>query len=228
MTVENPNFVSLSEFDSRLIITSHYAGDTNFVGTPIAGYSSLDKAMLSTKAAEALSKAQDLFAEDGYKIVVYDGYRPSKAAAAFYAWSQDATQTQMREWFYPHLDKKTLFDRGFLARRSTHSRGCAIDMSLVKDDNPINEYAPTKRVLSDGTEFTFLRDGTVDMGTHFDFFGDASFTENTTIPTKAMQNRLYMCQVMHECGFKNFYKEWWHFSFLNEEYPDQYFDFDIN
>ncbi len=224
----SPEFVSLRTFDPRLIITSHYAGTSNFVGRPISGYASLQDAMLSKQAALSLIKAQDIFAEDGYRIVIYDAYRPRKAAMEFFEWSQDKTDNLMREWFYPHLDKKTLFDLGFLARSSTHSRGCAVDMSIIKDNNTIYDFAPTKRILSDGVEFTFLRDGTVDMGTHFDYFGDASFTANTTIPTKAMQNRIYMCKVMEQCGFKNFYKEWWHFTFQNEEYPDTYFDFDIN
>lgn len=223
-----PDFVSLTSFDPRLIITSHYAGETNFVGRPIIGYSSLNKAMLTRKAADALSKAQDIFEEDGYRIVIYDAYRPSKAVKVFFEWSQDHDDCLMRDWFYPHIDKKTLFDLGFLARRSTHSRGGAIDMSIIKDTSSITDFAPSKRTLNDGTEFTFLRDGTADMGTHFDYFGNASYTDDTTIPIKAIQNRQYLRKVMHQCGFKNFYKEWWHFTFQNETYPDQYFDFDVN
>lgn len=222
-----PDFVKLSEFDPRLLITSCYAMDINFVGRPIAGYGPPSSAMLSRAAAAGLKRAQDKFAEDGYRIVIYDAYRPEKAVNEFIAWSLDVNDNKMRDWFYPAIDKSTLFERGFLAKKSTHSRGCAVDMSIIKDNRLPANFTPSKRVLNDGTEFTFLRDGSVDMGTHFDYFGEASYTASSNIPMKASDNRMYLKKIMEFCGFENFHKEWWHFTFINEPYPDQYFDFDI-
>ncbi len=124
-------FVYLSEVDPTIIQDMRYAGNDNFMGRPALGYEK-PVAILTEVAAQALKAAQKTFAVLGYKIIVYDAYRPQSAVDDFWGWANDKEDLLMKEIYYPdYKDKTLLFSDGFIARLSKHSRGSAVDLSLV-------------------------------------------------------------------------------------------------
>jgi zinc D-Ala-D-Ala dipeptidase len=181
-----------------------YATHNNFIGRPIAGYTT-NKCIVSNAVANALLIAQEKAMMAGYSLIVFEAYRPLKALEDIVQWSLN-TDIQNKDRFYPDLDKDTLFEQGYIALRSTHTRGAAIDVTLI---DPI-----TREEL--------------DMGTEFDFFGTASHTASEDISASAKSNRQRLLSIMESSGFVNYDKEWWHFTLKNEPFPNTYFDFDIN
>lgn len=199
-----PNeFSRIKDICPKIKLEASYATVNNFVGEVIDGYFSKDLVILN-EVMDSLEKAQKQFLELGFSIVVYDSYRPEKAVAHFQRWAQTEC-TKTKQDYYPSLTKQEVFQEGFIAKRSTHSRGAAIDMSLYS--------------LENGNE--------LDMGTIFDFFDQRSYTESKMISQEAQNNRKILLDVMVQCGFRNFSKEWWHFSFINEPNPEKYWNFDI-
>ncbi len=180
-----------------------YATHNNFMGRPIAGYAA-NKCIVSNAVADVLLLAQEKALTAGYSLIVFEAYRPLKAVEDIVQWSLNA-DTQNKERFYPDIDKDTLFDQGYIALRSTHTRGAAIDVTLI---NPI-----TKEELG--------------MGTEFDFFGSTSHTASEDISTSSKNNRRLLLSIMESSGFVNYDKEWWHFTLKDEPFPNTYFDFDI-
>lgn len=183
----------------------YFTGD-NFLGTKVRGYER-EVAIATVQAAEALAKAQERFLKDGYSIIIFDAYRPQQAVDHFWAWANDIADTKMKERFYPSYDDKTkLFSDGFIARYSKHSRGSAIDMSVVNVET--GEL--------------------IDVGSEFDFFGPISFVENELINKNQQKSRLYLRDVMNDAGFDGYSKEWWHFELRNEPFtrkPEDHFNF---
>lgn len=195
-----PNgFCSLDDipFDIR------YATHNNFMGRPIAGYTA-NKCIVSNAVADALSLAQEKATVADYSLIVFEAYRPLKAVEDIVQWSLN-TDSKNKDRFYPDIDKSTLFDQGYIALRSTHTRGAAVDVTLV---DPI-----TKEEL--------------DMGTEFDFFGSTSHTLSEHVSPTAKNNRQLLLTIMESSGFINYDKEWWHFTLKDEPFPNTYFDFDI-
>ncbi|QOL20056.1 M15 family metallopeptidase [Candidatus Bodocaedibacter vickermanii] len=180
-----------------------YATHNNFMGRPIAGYTT-NKCIVSNAVRDALILAQEKATKAGYSLIVFEAYRPLKAVEDIVQWSLN-TDIQNKERFYPDIDKDTLFDLGYIALRSTHTRGAAVDVTLI---NPT-----TKEEL--------------DMGTEFDFFGSASHTISEDISASAKTNRHLLLSIMESSGFVNYDKEWWHFTLKDEPFPNTYFDFDI-
>ena len=180
-----------------------YATHNNFMGRPIAGYTA-NKCIVSNTVMDALILAQEKATKAGHSLIVFEAYRSLKAVEDIVQWSLN-TDIQNKDRFYPDIDKDTLFDQGYIALRSTHTRGAAVDVTLI---NPI-----TKEEL--------------DMGTEFDFFGAASHTASEDISASAKTNRQLLLSIMESSGFVNYDKEWWHFTLKDEPFPNTYFDFDI-
>lgn len=191
-----------------LIPTAHYeiryAGDHNFIGRPVDGYTK-PVALLTEEAAEALKKAAATLEAKGYELKVFDAYRPQRAVNNFIDWARDPEQVEMKQEFYPEVDKKDLFKLGYIASRSGHTRGSTVDLSLVHK--------------ATGEE--------VDMGSPYDFFGPASHHGASTITPQQTKNREILLRAMKEAGFRAYSEEWWHYTLRDEPYPDTYFDFPV-
>lgn len=226
MTNTTSNFVVLNDYIPNVRVNLRYFSENNFIGKIIAGYHA-NKAFGTKEMADALLKAQAQFNKDGYSIIIYDSYRPQQAVDSFIAWSQDPNDQAMKHLYYPYINKADLFDLGYLARKSGHSRGSTIDLSLIKLDQIPYEPVEEIRILSDGTQIVFLNDGSVDMGGSFDLLHEVSHHDNNLIGQEYKEMRNYLKDVMVTCGFKPYSKEWWHFTLENEPFPDQYFDFPI-
>lgn len=181
-----------------------YAGSHNFMGEPVTGYEK-PVALLSTAAAAALKKAQMELLNTGYCIKIFDAYRPQRAVNHFIRWAKEPKATEMKQEFYPEVDKSQLFQRGYIASKSGHSRGSTVDLTLVDADT--------------GEE--------LDMGSPYDFFGPISHHGAKTITETQTHNREILKQAMNRAGFRAYSEEWWHYTLRNEPYPDTYFDFPV-
>ncbi len=223
-------FIELHECDDSIETSLRYFSNENFVGKPVDGYKK-STVVLTKEAANALKKVQEELKKNGYCLVIYDAYRPQQAVNNFIQWSQDQTDQVKKDEYYPRVDKAKVFELGYVAKRSGHSRGSTIDLTIIKEGQKVHSIEKQDRTLKDGFTITFLDDGTVDMGSSFDLFDTASHTENELIDAKAKENRAYLKSVMEKHGFRNYDQEWWHFTLVNEPYPanqdSSYFDFAI-
>jgi len=223
-------FVYLHEIDPTILISLRYYNDENFVGKLVDGYKK-SVVILTKQAAEALKKVQEELKRDGYSLVIYDAYRPQKAVNHFIQWSEDVNDQAKKSHYYPRVNKADVFELGYVAKRSGHSRGSTIDLTIIKDGQKLKSIEEKERTLLDGYTITILDDGTVDMGSSFDLFDVASHFENNLIEKEFKQLRGYLKTVMEKHGFKNYAEEWWHFTLKNEPFPaDQdasYFNFEI-
>jgi len=228
-TKELPDgIVYLHDIDPSIVVDLRYFGCDNFLGAPVDGYEA-NLCIMSRQAAEALARVQQHVKTDGYTLVVYDTYRPQRAVEHFVRWSQeeDAPSSTTKALFYPRLDKSKAFEQGYIARRSAHTRASTIDLTLLKLDKKLQQITPRPRQLADGFRIEFLDDGTVDMGSSFDLFDEASHTASPLIAESYHINRRYLQSAMEMQGFAGYSKEWWHFEYQNEPFPDTYFDFPI-
>lgn len=198
-------FVSLAEAVPDVILEIRYYSSYNFVGERIDGYEA-PCALLTKEAAEALKGAAADAWEQGYMLKIYDAYRPQMAVDHFIAWAEDVTDTRMKKYFYPELDKSVLFDRGYIAKKSSHSRGSTVDLTLFDMDT--------------GKE--------LDMGGPYDYFGELSHPDYVgDLKKEQIQNRNTLRNIMMRNGFKPLDTEWWHFTLENEPYPNTYFTFTV-
>ncbi len=197
-------FVYLDEVAPTIKVQLVYFGRDNFVGRRIDGYSA-NRAILSRPAAIALARVQSALQSKGLGLRIFDAYRPRRAVTHFYRWSQDPKDRANKADYYPDFTKKALFSQGYIARRSSHSRGSTVDLTLVD-----------------------LRSGKMlDMGSTFDFFGPVSWYRSKRISPKQKAHRKLLRDQMIKAGFKPFAQEWWHFTLNNEPYPRTYFDFEV-
>ena len=194
-------FVYLNDIDDSIVVNLKYYSSENFTGQFVEGYHS-NNAILTKESALALSNAQDDFNKLGYSLILYDAYRPQRAVNFFVQWSKNPNDTINKRVYYPNIKKSELFELGYIAYKSGHSRGSTVDVSLIE--------ISTNKVL--------------DMGTIFDYFGVESHTFFDDISEKQKSNRLILYEIMSDNGFKNYSKEWWHFTLRNEPYQ-KYFDF---
>jgi D-alanyl-D-alanine dipeptidase len=219
------NFVYIDDIIPSVRLSPRYAENNNFVGKPIEGYNS-KRLVLSIPAAEALKKAQEHFQKEGYSLVVYDAYRPQRAVHHFMRWSKDIDDQKMKNQYYPRMEKEKVFELGYVAEKSGHSRGSTLDVSIIPTGQLLHELNYSTRTLADGFDVPFLDDGTVDMGSSFDLFDIASHYESSLLITSEQQTcRRYLKEVLERYGFKNYAEEWWHFTLNNEPFKDTYFDF---
>ena len=215
-------FVHVTDAVPDAILEIRYYSTYNFVGDRIDGYEK-PTALLTAEAARALKAVSDDVIKQGYRLKIYDAYRPRRAVAHFMRWAKKTGDTRMKACFYPNLDKSVLFAQGYIAEKSGHSRGSTVDLTLLD--------------MTTGKE--------VDMGGTFDWFGKEShpdwcgnpatleytgeFKGNTPpaegrINAVQFRNRMLLRSAMMKHGFKPIAEEWWHFTLVNEPYPETYFD----
>ncbi len=202
---DSSGFVVLSEVAPDIIQEIRYFSTYNFVGDRIDGYQ-VPCALMTREAAEALKAVSDDLMRRGYRLKIYDAYRPQTAVDHFVRWAEDIKDTRMKNYFYPKVDKTRLFDEGYIAAKSGHSRGSTVDLTLFD--------------MKTGKE--------VDMGGTFDWFGEESHPDYVgKLTRKQLHNRKILRDAMIRHGFKPIEEEWWHFTLKDEPYPDTYFTFPV-
>ena len=207
--VENTDasgFVLVSDIIPDVVLDIRYYTTFNFLGERVDGYEE-PVALMTREAAYALKKVSDEAISKGYRLKIFDAYRPQCAVDHFVRWADKVRELAMKEYFYPGIDKKRLFEEGFVALKSGHSRGSTVDLTLL-------DMATQKDL---------------DVGGTFDYFGSLSWAENTeNITQEQASNRKMLRDMMISHGFHPLAEEWWHFTLDNEPYPDTYFTFPVN
>ena len=197
-------FVFVGETIPDVILEIRYYSSFNFIGERIDGYEQ-PIAMLTREAASALKKVSDEAVSRGYRLKIYDAYRPQKAVDHFMRWAKDVSDIRMKPYFYPGLDKSELIPGGYIAEHSGHSRGSTADLTL----------------------FDMGTQKELDMGGPFDFFGELSHPDYPGITEEQHANRMLLRSLMTSHGFLPLEEEWWHFTLAGEPYPDTYFTFPV-
>ena len=222
-TEDSSHFVKITDVVPDVILEIRYFGTYNFVGTRIDGYLA-PQALLTGEAAAALKAVSDDVIAQGYRLKIYDAYRPQKGVDHFVRWAADVQDTKMKPYFYPDLDKSVLFKQDYIMEKSGHTRGSTVDLTLFD--------------MNTGKE--------LDMGGTFDWFGPESHPDfcgnpetgeytgdNGKSPTgrsiteEQFHNRMILRKAMLAHGFKPLSSEWWHFTLKDEPFPDTYFTFPI-
>lgn len=213
---ESAGFVNITDVVPDVILEVRYFGTYNFVGARIDGYEQ-PTALLTREAADSLRAVSEDLKARGYRLKIYDAYRPQMGVDHFVRWGQDLDDTLMKPYFYPNESKDSLFIKDYIATRSGHSRGSTLDLTL----------------------FDMRTEKEVDMGGTFDWFGKEShpdcggnpetgtYRPNDTLTAQQFANRMLLRTVMLDHGFKPYDCEWWHFTLRNEPYPDTYFEFPV-
>ena len=199
------DFVLVSDYVPAIVQEIRYFSTYNFVGDRIDGYEQ-PCAILTKEAARALKMISNRANVMGYRLKVFDAYRPADAVRHFVLWGVDDLDQRMKPFFYPDLEKQELFKRGYIASQSSHSRGSTIDLTLLD--------------MKTGKE--------VDMGSPFDLFSPISHPDCREITDEQYENRMFLQRAMVRNGFQPIDCEWWHFSLRNEPYPDTYFNFPVS
>lgn len=212
-----PDLVPLASVAPSIQQDMRYHGARNFLGRPVAGYAA-PRCWLSRPAAQALRAAQDEIAPQGLRLKVFDCYRPQAAVDDFVRWARDLADQKTKRAYYPRVPKDELFQRGYIAERSGHSRGSTVDLTLVVADGRRASHV-LQGPLADGDE--------VDMGTPFDLFDERSHTDYTNLSPDVRHNRHWLRALMERHGWRNLPEEWWHYTLQGEPYPDRYFDLPV-
>ena len=207
VTMDPSGFVLLSDYIPGVIQEIRYFTTYNFMGDKVDGYEE-PCALITKEAARALKTAANEFNVQGYRLKVFDAYRPVCAVKHFVLWGIEDQDIRMKPYFYPNLQKQELFSKGYIASRSSHSRGSTIDLTLLD--------------MATGKE--------VDMGSPFDLFDVSSHPDyrGDKITEEQYENRMILQRVMVRNGFEPLDCEWWHFTLRNEPYPDTYFEFPVS
>ena len=197
-------FVYAQDIIDDLAVELRYCNDNNFVGEQIDGYNK-EVVIMTALAAKALKNVQDTLKKKGLGIKIYDAYRPQQAVNHFVRWAKKVNDTLKKQEYYPNVDKKNLFSQGYIASKSRHISGSTLDLTIINLDTGL----------------------ALDMGSPYDFFGPESWVSNTKLTKKQQENRQLLQEVMLSNGFRNYPKEWWHFTLRGEPFRNQYFDFPI-
>lgn len=205
VTMDPSGFVVLAEYIPAVIQEIRYHSSYNFIGDRIDGYEE-PCALITIEAARALKSVSNELMVQGYRLKVFDAYRPAMAVKHFVLWGIEDQDIRMKPYFYPDLEKQELFNKGYIAKRSSHSRGSAVDLTLLD--------------MKTGKE--------VDMGGPFDFFSELSHPDFRGITDEQYENRMTLRRSMLRNGFEPIDCEWWHFVLGNEPYPDTYFEFPVS
>ena len=205
VTMDPSGFVLLADFVPHIIQEIRYYSTYNFIGERIDGYEE-PCALLTREAARALRAVSGELFVQGYRLKVFDAYRPACAVRSFVLWGLEDQDIRMKPYFYPELDKTALFAEGYIAKRSSHCRGSTVDLTLLD--------------MKTGKE--------VDMGGPFDYFGELSHPDFRGVTDEQYANRMLLQRAMLRAGFAPYDCEWWHFTLKNEPYPDTYFEFPVS
>lgn len=220
-----PNgFVFLTDIDPTITENSRYYTHHNFLAKPVSGYNT-PRLICTKEAASNLKEANASLKKNGYKLVVYDAYRPQSAVDEFKRWSESNNNQEKKGYYYPTINKKDLFKNGYIAQKSGHSRGSTFDLTLIELGKNLKPISESKRILKNGETIVFLDDNTVDMGSSFDLFHEVSHHGTNLINNEHTKNRELLKAIMQEHGFNEYKKEWWHYTLKNEPYKNTYFDF---
>ena len=205
VTMDASGFVLLSDYVPGIIQEIRYHSTYNFIGDRIEGYED-PVAILTVEAARALKDVAGALNAQGYRLKVFDAYRPAGAVRHFVRWGIEDLDLRMKPCFYPDLEKQDLFKLGYIARQSSHSRGSTVDLTLLD--------------MRTGRE--------VDMGSPFDLFSELSHPDSRAVTQEQYDNRMFLQSAMTRNGFKPIDCEWWHFSLKDEPHPDTYFEFPVS
>ena len=205
ITMDSSGFVVLAEYIPQIVQEIRYYSTYNFIGDRIDGYEE-PCALLTIEAARALQSVSNEMIVQGYRLKVFDAYRPARAVKHFVLWGIEDTDIRMKPYFYPDLEKQALFAEGYIAKQSSHTRGSTVDLTLLD--------------MKTGKE--------LDMGGPFDFFSELSHPDFKGITEEQYDNRMMLQHVMVRNGFLPIDCEWWHFTLDQEPYPDTYFDFPVS
>ena len=197
-------FALLTDVVPSAILEMRYYSTYNFIGDRIDGYEE-PIALLTKEAARALKSASNELNVQGYRLKIFDAYRPATAVKHFMFWGIEEQDLRMKEFFYPNIDKEEVFERGYVAKQSSHSRGSAVDLTLLD--------------MKIGME--------VDMGGPFDLFDERSHPGYPGLTPEQEEKRALLSQAMFRNGFVGLDNEWWHFMLAEEPYPDTYFTFPV-
>jgi len=212
-----PGFVYLRDVAPTILQDMKYAGSDNFTGEKLPGYNA-PECILREGAANALKRAQAELEPKGYSLKVYDCYRPARAVRAMRAWTDDGKPEAPTKRFFPRAHKADLFALGYIATRSNHSLGKAVDLTLVPlSHQPAAAFDPAAHYGS-CIEPAAMRapDDTIEMGTGFDCFDVRSHTSAPDIAAEAKRTRAILKETLEKQGFRNYSREWWHFDFSGD------------
>ena len=205
MTMDPSGFVLISDYVPGVIQEIRYHSTYNFVGERIDGYEE-PVALITIEAARALKSVANEMNVQGYRLKVFDAYRPLCAVKHFVLWGIEDQDIRMKPYFYPDLQKQELFSGGYIASRSSHNRGSTVDLTLLD--------------MATGKE--------LDMGSPFDLFSEVSHPDSKQVTDEQYANRMILQNVMIRNGFEPIDCEWWHFTLKDEPYPDTYFEFPVS
>jgi D-alanyl-D-alanine dipeptidase len=197
-------FVFLDDVLSGIRWDAKYATWDNFTGRPVDGYE-VNRIVGSHALADALEAAQKRAADLGFGLLIWDGYRPQRAVDRFVEWSTQPEDGSTKARFYPNIDRAEMFSNGYVASRSGHSRGSAVDLTIYRLDT--GELVP--------------------MGGRHDLMDERSHHDAIGVSDQEAENRRRLCFIMEDSGFERYEYEWWHYVLADEPYPDTYFDFAI-
>ena len=221
------DFVNIQQIIPQVQTDIRYYSNHNFVGRKINGYQQA-VCLLTKSAAKALKLAESQLLTMGLTFKIYDCYRPQTAVYDFALWATQIANTTMRNEFYPTVDKKDLFSAGYIAYQSGHSRGSTLDLTIVPLNSKIPVYNPKLKYASCTAPQQYRSvDNSLDFGTGFDCFSPLAHPDYQQLAPQIKANRLLLQTVMKNAGFKPLDTEWWHFTLVNEPYPDTYFDFPV-
>ena len=198
-------FVLLADYVPGIIQEIRYYSTYNFIGDRIDGYEE-PVAILTREAARALKAVAGELNAQGYRLKIFDAYRPATAVKHFVLWGIEDLDQRMKPYFYPDLEKQELFQQGYIAKRSSHSRGSTVDLTLLD--------------MRSGRE--------LDMGSPFDLFSERSHPDCRAVTDEQYENRMFLRNTMLRGGFAPLDCEWWHFTLKDEPYPDTYFEFPVS
>ncbi|MCL7494783.1 D-Ala-D-Ala dipeptidase VanX [Streptomyces decoyicus] len=200
----NSDFAYLDDLVPGIRWDAKYATRDNFTGKPVDGY--LVNRIVGTRAlCAALGRAQEKAASRGFGLLVWDGYRPQRAVDCFRRWSEQSEDGRTKQRHYPNIDRSELFDKGYVAANSGHSRGSSVDLTL----------------------YTLATGENACMGGGHDLMDSISHHGAEGISAIEAENREHLCSIMEDCGFARYACEWWHYTLESEPYADVYFDFPI-
>ena len=197
-------FVFLDEMLPGVSWDAKYATWDNFTGKPVTGYL-VNRVAGTYELAAALQRVQEQAADLGYGLLLWDGYRPQRAVDCFLRWAAQKEDYVTKAKHYPHIERAAMVEEGYVAKKSAHSRGSTVDLTLYR----LNDF------------------DLLDMGSSFDFMDPLSHHETQGISPEATNNRQILCSLMERNGFAPFFAEWWHYTLKKEPYPDTYFDFPL-
>ena len=204
-SMDPSNFVLLTDYVPQAIQEIRYYSTYNFVGERIDGYEE-PVALITTEAARALKNAANELSVMGYRLKIFDAYRPTTAVKHFVFWALEDEDVRMKPFFYPEIEKAETIERGYIATKSSHSRGSTVDLTLLD--------------MKTGYE--------VDMGSPFDYFGERSHPDYRGITDEQYEMRMLLQKAMVRSGFEPYDCEWWHFTLIDEPFPDAYFSFPVS